>query len=123
MSLNERDKIRTAALLATANVLKAQAEIDIVGRAVKSTQVARGGLEAQVKTAQAQVARSSGVAATSAISAATSSKLHAAFIAASILKTPSQMAIPALCSNAGKSAALRCRPYCWHASMHRVVGA
>lgn len=56
VSLNERDKVRTTARLATANVLKAQAEIDIAGQTVKSTQVSRGALEAQVKTAQAQLA-------------------------------------------------------------------
>ncbi|MFC5463115.1 HlyD family secretion protein [Massilia niabensis] len=56
VSLNERDKVRTTARLATANVLKAQAQIDIASQAVKATQVSRSALEAQVKTAQAQLA-------------------------------------------------------------------
>lgn len=56
VSLNERDKVRTTARLATANVLKAQAEIAIAGETAKATRVSRGALEAQVKTAQAQLA-------------------------------------------------------------------
>lgn len=56
VSLNERDKVRTTARLATANVLKAEAEIAIAGETAKATRVSRGGLEAQVKTAEAQLA-------------------------------------------------------------------
>lgn len=55
VSLNERDKVRATARLATANVLKAQADIDIGEQQIKATQVSRGGLEAQVRTAQAQL--------------------------------------------------------------------
>lgn len=56
VSLNERDRVRTSARLAGANVLKAQAEIDIARQRIKSTTVARGGLAAQVSTAEAQLA-------------------------------------------------------------------
>lgn len=56
VSLNERDRVRTSARLAGANVLKAQAEIDIAQQRIKSTTVARGGLQAQVSTAEAQLA-------------------------------------------------------------------
>ena len=56
VSLNERDRVRTTARLAVANVLKAQADIDIAQQRVKSTLVARGGLEAQVSMAEAQLA-------------------------------------------------------------------
>ena len=56
VSLNERDRVRTTARLAAANVLKAQADIDIAQQRVKSTLVARGGLEAQVSMAEAQLA-------------------------------------------------------------------
>jgi multidrug resistance efflux pump len=56
VSLNERDRVRTTARLAAANVLKAQADIDIAQQRVKSTTVARGGLEAQVSMAEAQLA-------------------------------------------------------------------
>jgi len=55
VSLNERDRVRTTARLAAANVLKAQAEIEISQQRVKGTTVSRGGLEAQVRIAQAQV--------------------------------------------------------------------
>lgn len=56
VSLNERDRVRTTARLAAANVLKARADIDIAEQRVKSTTVARGGLEAQVSMAEAQLA-------------------------------------------------------------------
>lgn len=56
VSLNERDRVRTTARLAAANVLKAQADIDIAQQRVKSTTVARGGLQAQVSMAEAQLA-------------------------------------------------------------------
>lgn len=56
VSLSERDRVRTSARLAAANVLKAQADIDIALQRVKGTAVSRGGLEAQVSVAQAQVA-------------------------------------------------------------------
>jgi len=56
VSLNERDRVRTTGRLAAANVLKAQADIDIAQQRVKSTLVARGGLEAQVSMAEAQLA-------------------------------------------------------------------
>jgi multidrug resistance efflux pump len=56
VSLSERDRVRTSARLAGANVLKAQAEIDIALQRVKGTTVSRGGLEAQVRMAEAQVA-------------------------------------------------------------------
>ena len=56
VSLSERDRVRTSARLAGANVLKAQADIDIAQQRVKGTTVSRGGLEAQVRVAEAQVA-------------------------------------------------------------------
>jgi multidrug resistance efflux pump len=55
VSLSERDRVRTSARLAGANVLKAQAEIEISQQRVKGTTVSRGGLEAQVGIAQAQL--------------------------------------------------------------------
>ena len=56
VSLSERDRVRTSARLAGANVLKAQADIEIAHQRVKGTTVSRGGLEAQVSIARAQVA-------------------------------------------------------------------
>ena len=56
VSLSERDRVRTSARLAGANVLKAQADIEIARQRVKGTTVSRGGLEAQVAIAEAQVA-------------------------------------------------------------------
>ncbi|MFC3457922.1 HlyD family secretion protein [Massilia haematophila] len=56
VSLSERDRVRTSARLAGANVLKNQADIDIAQQRIKATEVARGGLEAQVKIAEAQLA-------------------------------------------------------------------
>ncbi|MFL6671908.1 MAG: HlyD family secretion protein [Massilia sp.] len=56
VSLNERDKVRATARLAVANVLKAQADINIGTEKVKATKVSRAGLEAQVKMAEAQLA-------------------------------------------------------------------
>jgi multidrug resistance efflux pump len=58
VSLNERDKVRTTARLAAANVLKAQADINIAQQKVKATKVGRAGLEAQVEMAKAQLALS-----------------------------------------------------------------
>ena len=55
VSLSERDRVRTSARLASANVLKAQAEIEIAQQRVKGTTVSRGGLEAQVRMAEAQL--------------------------------------------------------------------
>ena len=55
VSLSERDRVRTSARLAAANVLKAQADIEIAQQRVRGTTVSRGGLEAQVQAAQAQV--------------------------------------------------------------------
>ena len=56
VSLSERDRVRTTARLAGANVLKAQAEIEIARQTGKATTVSRGGLEAQVRMAEAQLA-------------------------------------------------------------------
>jgi multidrug resistance efflux pump len=56
VSLNERDRVRTSARVAAANVLKAQAEIEIAQQRTKSTTVSRGGLEAQVSMAEAALA-------------------------------------------------------------------
>ncbi|MDQ1815430.1 HlyD family secretion protein [Massilia sp. CCM 9210] len=56
VSLNERDRVRMTTQLAGANVLKAKADIAIAEETVKATTVSRGGLEAQVKTAEAQLA-------------------------------------------------------------------
>jgi len=56
VSLSERDRVRTSARLAGANVLKAEADIEIARQRVKGTTVSRGGLEAQVRMAEAQVA-------------------------------------------------------------------
>lgn len=56
VSLNERDRVRTSARLASANVLKAQAEIEIAQQRTKATTVSRGGLEAQVRMAEAALA-------------------------------------------------------------------
>lgn len=56
VSLNERDRVRTSERLAQANVLKARADIDMAEQQIKSTQVSREGLQAQVKLAEAQLA-------------------------------------------------------------------
>ena len=55
VSLNERDKVRATSGLASANVLKARAEIDIAEQKVKATTVGRTGLQAQVEMADAQL--------------------------------------------------------------------
>ncbi|MDM0078637.1 HlyD family secretion protein [Variovorax sp. J2P1-59] len=55
VSTRDRDQAMATAKLARANVLKARAEITISEETIKSTEVARGGLEAQVKMAQAQL--------------------------------------------------------------------
>ena len=55
VSLRERDQSRATEQLAKANVDKAQADIHIGEQSIKSTQVARASLEAQVKAAEAQL--------------------------------------------------------------------
>ena len=55
VSLRERDQSRATAQLSKANVDKAQADIHIGEQSIKSTQVARASLEAQVKAAEAQL--------------------------------------------------------------------
>lgn len=55
VSLRERDQSRATSQLAKANVQKAQADIRIGEQSIKSTQVARASLEAQVKGAEAQL--------------------------------------------------------------------
>ncbi|WP_043341490.1 HlyD family efflux transporter periplasmic adaptor subunit, partial [Comamonas sp. B-9] len=55
VSLRERDQSRATSQLAKANVQKAQADIRIGEQSIKSTQVARASLEAQVKAAEAQL--------------------------------------------------------------------
>lgn len=57
VSLNERDRVRATTRLAGANVLKAQADIEIAEQKIKATTVARAGLEAQVQMAAAQLAK------------------------------------------------------------------
>jgi multidrug resistance efflux pump len=55
VSLRERDQAVATAQLARANLLKARADITIGEEAIKSTEVSRAGMEAQVKMAQAQL--------------------------------------------------------------------
>lgn len=55
VSLNERDKVRATARLASANVAKARADIAINAEKIKATTVNRGSLEAQVQMAEAQL--------------------------------------------------------------------
>ena len=55
VSLRERDQARATFELANANVRKARADITIGEQTIKSTTVSRGGLEAQVQAAQAQL--------------------------------------------------------------------
>lgn len=55
LAIRERDQARATAELAHANVLKAQADIAIGEQTITSTKVAREGLLAQVKAAQAQL--------------------------------------------------------------------
>ncbi|WP_156454414.1 HlyD family secretion protein [Lampropedia cohaerens] len=55
VSLNERDRVRAAARLATANVEKAHAEIAIGEQKIKATTINRSALEASVQMAQAQL--------------------------------------------------------------------
>ncbi|WP_370682403.1 HlyD family secretion protein [Comamonas sp. GB3 AK4-5] len=55
VSLNERDKVRATARLATTNVDKARADIAIGQETIKATTVNRRALEAAVQMAQAQV--------------------------------------------------------------------
>jgi multidrug resistance efflux pump len=56
VSLNERDRVRASNRLATANVDKARADIRIGEERIKATTVSRGGLNAQVQGAEAQLA-------------------------------------------------------------------
>ena len=55
VSLRERDQSRATSQLAKANVEKAEADIHIGEQSIKSTQVARASLEAQVKASEAQL--------------------------------------------------------------------
>lgn len=55
VSLNERDKVRATARLATSNTDKARADIAIGQETIKATTVNRAALEAAVQMAQAQV--------------------------------------------------------------------
>ena len=55
VSLRERDQARATAQLASANVRKARADITIAEQTIQSTTVSRGGLEAQVQAAEAQL--------------------------------------------------------------------
>ena len=55
VSLNERDKVRATARLASTNVAKAQADIEINAQKIKATTVNRASLEAQVQMAEAQL--------------------------------------------------------------------
>lgn len=57
VSLNERDRVRATARLASANVLKAKADVSIAEERIKATTVGRAGLAAQVKMAEAQLAQ------------------------------------------------------------------
>ncbi|HEL3259738.1 TPA: HlyD family secretion protein [Stenotrophomonas maltophilia] len=55
VSINDRDKFRTAQASAQASVQQSQAQIRITEETLVSTQVARKSLEAQVESAQAQL--------------------------------------------------------------------
>jgi multidrug resistance efflux pump len=55
VALSDRDRLRTAAQVANANVLRAQADIRIAEESVHSTRVSREGLAAQVRMAEAQL--------------------------------------------------------------------
>ena len=55
VSLNERDKVLATSRLSSANVAKAQADVEINQEKIKSTTVNRASLEAQVQMAQAQL--------------------------------------------------------------------
>ena len=56
VSLNERDRVRASNRLASANVEKARADIRIGEERIKATRVSKGGLQAQVQAAEAQLA-------------------------------------------------------------------
>lgn len=56
VSLNERDRVRASNRLASANVEKARADIRIGEERIKATRVSKGGLNAQVQAAEAQLA-------------------------------------------------------------------
>jgi multidrug resistance efflux pump len=53
VSIRERDQIRATARAAVANVKRSKAAIEIAEQTLKSTQVSRGGLQAQVEMAEA----------------------------------------------------------------------
>lgn len=55
VSLNERDRVRATARLASTNVAKAQADIEINAEKIKATTVGRDSLKAQVQMAEAQL--------------------------------------------------------------------
>ena len=55
VSLNERDKVRATARLASSNTDKARADISIGQETIKATTVNRAALEAAVQMAQAQI--------------------------------------------------------------------
>lgn len=55
VSLRQRDQSLATERSATANVMKARSAVRIAQEQVKSTRVQRGGLEAQVRSAEAQV--------------------------------------------------------------------
>jgi multidrug resistance efflux pump len=55
VSLRQRDQIRATERSAVANVMKARSAVRIAQEQVKSTRVQREGLEAQVRSAEAQV--------------------------------------------------------------------
>ena len=55
VSLNERDKVRATSRLASTNVAKAQADIEINQEKIKATTVGRDSLKAQVQMAEAQL--------------------------------------------------------------------
>ncbi|PIG09166.1 HlyD family secretion protein [Comamonas sp. 26] len=55
VSLNERDKVRATSRMASTNVAKAQADIEINQEKIKATIVGRDSLKAQVQMAEAQL--------------------------------------------------------------------
>ena len=55
VSLNERDKVRATSRMASTNVAKAQADIEINQEKIKATTVGRDSLKAQVQMAEAQL--------------------------------------------------------------------
>ncbi|MEX8195155.1 HlyD family secretion protein [Comamonas guangdongensis] len=55
VSLNERDKVRATSRLASTNVARAEADIEINQEKIKATTVGRDSLKAQVQMAEAQL--------------------------------------------------------------------